>query len=148
MASKPLGADAGRLIASTEGVREAQPWMQNNVRLEGRDAQAWGLPARPLMNTRVDGGRWYTDAEVGARAKVAVLGATIAKTTGKRRRRPHPARAPAAGPRRCASSASPATRPTTATSSSRPSTHAAVGARLARRGQQLLDHDDHEGPRR
>jgi putative ABC transport system permease protein len=83
VASKPLGPDAGRLIASTDGVRGAQPWVQNNVRLEGRDAQAWGLPARPLMNTRLSAGRWYTDAEVSARAKVAVLGATIAKTTGK-----------------------------------------------------------------
>jgi len=84
VASKPLGADAGRLIAATEGVQEAQPWVQNNMRLEGRDAQAWGLPARPLMSTRVDDGRWYSDAEVRARAKVAVLGATIAKATGKR----------------------------------------------------------------
>jgi ABC-type lipoprotein release transport system permease subunit len=82
VASKRLGADAGRLIASTEGVREAQPWVQNNVRLEDHDAQAWGLPARPLINTRVNDGRWYSDAEVGARAKVAVLGATIAKSTG------------------------------------------------------------------
>jgi ABC-type lipoprotein release transport system permease subunit len=83
VASKPLGPDAGRLIASTDGVRKAQAWVQNNVRLEGRDAQAWGLPARPLMNTHLNAGRWYTDAEVSARAKVAVLGATIAKTTGK-----------------------------------------------------------------
>jgi putative ABC transport system permease protein len=83
VASKPLGTEAGRLIASTDGVRAAQPWMQNNVRLEGRDAQAWGLPARPLMNTRVEKGRWYTDAEVSAGAKVVVLGATVAKTTGK-----------------------------------------------------------------
>jgi putative ABC transport system permease protein len=84
VASKPFGGDAGRLIASTAGVRNAQPWMQNNVRLEGRDAQAWGLPAHPLIDPRVDTGRWYTDAEVRARAQVAVLGATIAKTTGKR----------------------------------------------------------------
>jgi putative ABC transport system permease protein len=83
VASKPLGPDAGRLIASTEGVRAAQPWVQNNVQLEGRDAQAWGLPAKPLINPRIDEGRWYTDAEVGARAEVVVLGATIAKTTGK-----------------------------------------------------------------
>jgi putative ABC transport system permease protein len=82
VASKPLDANAGRLIASTEGVRQAQPWVQNNVRLQGRDAQAWGLPARPLMNMRMKDGRWYTGAEVSTRAKVAVLGATIAKTTG------------------------------------------------------------------
>jgi putative ABC transport system permease protein len=84
VASKPFGSDAGRVIASTEGVRDAQPWMQNNIRLEGRDAQAWGLPARPLMNPHVDIGRWYTEAEVRARAHVTVLGATIAKATGKR----------------------------------------------------------------
>jgi putative ABC transport system permease protein len=84
VASKPLDAEAGRLIASTEGVREAQPWVQNNVRLEGSDAPAFGLPARPLMNMRVDDGRWYTEAEVAAQAKVAVLGATLAKTTGTR----------------------------------------------------------------
>jgi putative ABC transport system permease protein len=82
VASKPLDADAGRLIASTHGVRQAQPWVQNNVRLGGRDAQAWGLPAQPLMNMRMKDGRWYTRAEVSAHAKVAVLGATIAKTTG------------------------------------------------------------------
>jgi putative ABC transport system permease protein len=82
-ASKPLGPDAGRLIESTDGVRRAQPWLQNDIRVEGRDAQAWGLPARPLMNTRVIDGRWYTDAEVTGRAKVAILGPTIAKTTKK-----------------------------------------------------------------
>lgn len=83
VASKPLDAGAGRLIASTDGVRKTQPWVQNNVRLEGRDAQAWGLPARPLINPRIDRGRWYTPAEVAAGAKVAVLGATIAQITGK-----------------------------------------------------------------
>jgi len=83
VASKPLGDDAGRLIASTDGVRQAQPWLQNAVRLEGRDVQAWGLPARPLMNPRMTDGRWYTAAEVAGEAKVAVLGPTIAKTTGK-----------------------------------------------------------------
>jgi ABC-type lipoprotein release transport system permease subunit len=35
------------------------------------------------MNTRVTDGRWFTGAEAAARAKVAVLGATIAKTAGK-----------------------------------------------------------------
>ena len=146
VASKPLGADAGRLIASTDGVREAQPWMQNNVRLEGRDAQAWGLPARPLMNTRMEDGRWYTDAEVSARAKVAVLGATIAKTTGK-----------AVGDRiRINTGSGPATLRVIGISGIpgqqrrrrlHAREHAAVGARLARGGQQLLDHHDDQGPR-
>lgn len=82
VASAPFGPDAERIVASTEGVAEVQPWLQNQVRVAGRDAQAWGLPVDPLMNTRVADGRWYSDAEVAARAKVAVLGATIADAKG------------------------------------------------------------------
>jgi ABC-type lipoprotein release transport system permease subunit len=83
VASKPLGADAGRIIASTEGVRAAQPWTMNEVQVEGRKAQAWGVSERPLMNTRITSGRWYSKADVRERAKVAVLGPTLAKSTGK-----------------------------------------------------------------
>lgn len=83
VASKPFDAGAQRLAGSTDGVRSVQPWMRNDVRVQGEDAPAWGLPAKPLLRTRVTAGRWYTEAEVGARAKVAVLGQTIAKSTGK-----------------------------------------------------------------
>ena len=83
VASKPFDADAARLIASTDGVRDAQRWLSNAVRVDGHDAGAWGLPARPLMNTRISRGRWYSDAEAAGRARVAVLGPTIAKTLGK-----------------------------------------------------------------
>lgn len=82
VASEPFGPDAERIVASTEGVAEVQPWLQNQVRVAGRDAQAWGLPADPLMNTRIAEGRWYTDAEVVTGARVAVLGATIAEANG------------------------------------------------------------------
>jgi len=57
--------------------------MHNDVRVEGRDVEAWGLPARPPMNTRMQQGRWYGDADVRDRAKVAVLAPTLARTTGK-----------------------------------------------------------------
>jgi putative ABC transport system permease protein len=82
VASKPLGADAGRLVSSIEGVGAIQPWMRNEVRFEGKDAPAWGLPARPLMNTHMVDGRWYGAGEVDGHAKVAVLGRTIARSTG------------------------------------------------------------------
>src|SRR5690606_20372619 len=81
-ASAPFEPEAGRLIDATEGVREAQPWLQNQVRFDDGDAQVWGLPVRPLMDMRVSDGRWYTDDEMASRAPVAVLGPTLAKTAG------------------------------------------------------------------
>jgi putative ABC transport system permease protein len=84
VSSEPLGPDAARLTRSTEGVREVQTWLQNEVRLDGRDAEAWGLPSRPLTNARITEGRWYTAAEVDAGAQVVVLGPTIAKQSGAR----------------------------------------------------------------
>ena len=81
-ASKPFGAEAQRLIRSTEGVDETQPWIQNNVRFEGEDAPAWGLPEEPMMRTDITSGRWYNEAEVRQRAKVAVLGQTLARSSG------------------------------------------------------------------
>ena len=83
VASKPLGPDAGRLITATDGVRDTQGWMRNTSRLQGRDVEAWGLPAQPMMDTHMRDGRWYSAAEVSQHARVAVLGPTIAKQTGK-----------------------------------------------------------------
>lgn len=80
-ASKPFGPETQQLIGSTEGVSETQPWIQNDVRFEGEDAPAWGLPATPMMRTDVSSGRWYSEAEVRAQAEVAVLGQTIAGST-------------------------------------------------------------------
>jgi putative ABC transport system permease protein len=83
VASKPLGDDAGRLVRSTPGVRDAQGWVSNQVRIEGEDVEAQGLPAKPMISAAMIDGRWYAEAEVSERAKVAVLGRTLAKTTGK-----------------------------------------------------------------
>ena len=82
VASKPLSPDAQRRIDSTPGVAQSQTWLRNQVRLEGDDADAYGLPAAPLMNMRITDGRWYSAAEVSERAKVAVLGRTLAQNTG------------------------------------------------------------------
>ena len=56
VSSKPFERGEARLIDSTPGVRAAQPWLSNTVRVAGQDAPAWGLPATPLMNTRMVGG--------------------------------------------------------------------------------------------
>jgi ABC-type antimicrobial peptide transport system permease subunit len=79
---KTLDAATGQAITSVGGVARAQPWLSNAVKLGDTDAQAWGLPARPLMNTRIAEGRWYSAADVEQAAPVAVLGRTIAKSTG------------------------------------------------------------------
>ncbi len=83
VASKPFDPGAERVVRAVHGVQDTQPWMRNSVRVDDADVPAWGLPARPMMNTRMIDGRWYGEAEVGARAKVAVLGRTLANTTGK-----------------------------------------------------------------
>ena len=81
-AGKPLDPQAADAIADVEGVASVQPWLSNVVQVGDSEAHAWGLPARPLMETRVDEGRWYSAAEVEQVARVAVLGPTIATTTG------------------------------------------------------------------
>jgi putative ABC transport system permease protein len=81
-AGKTLNDTTGSAITGVEGVAGAQPWLSNAIKLDDTDAQAWGLPARPLMNTRVVEGRWYSAADVAQAARVAVLGRTIARTTG------------------------------------------------------------------
>ncbi len=81
--SRPFGAEAEAVSRAAEGVDEVQSWLQNRVRVEGRDAEAWGLPAQPLMDTRIREGRWHTRADVAGAERVAVLGPTLARVTGK-----------------------------------------------------------------
>ena len=81
-AGKVLDSDTGRAITGVEGVATAQPWLSNAVKVGDSDANAWGLPARPLIDARIDDGRWYSAAEVDSATRVAVLGRTIAGATG------------------------------------------------------------------
>jgi putative ABC transport system permease protein len=80
-AGKPLDPQAASAIADVEGVARVQPWVSNNVEVGDSEVSAWGLPARPLMETRVEEGRWYSAAEVESAERVAVLGPTVATTT-------------------------------------------------------------------
>ena len=79
VASEPFSADTARVIRGTQGVRDAQGWVQNAARVDGRAVAAWGVPSRPPFETRMLDGRWFTDDE----GRVAVLGRTLAKATGK-----------------------------------------------------------------
>ena len=81
-AGKVLDSGTGRAITGVDGVKGAQPWLSNAVKIGTAEADAWGLPARPLIDTRIDEGRWYSPADVARATRVAVLGRTIAKTAG------------------------------------------------------------------
>ena len=74
VASKPFDTDAGRSISRHRGVAAHQPWLSNIVKVERQGRRGWGLPARPLCDTRIDAGRWYTPAEAARTSRVAVLG--------------------------------------------------------------------------
>lgn len=82
MAGRQLGPEALAVVESTEGVAEVQPWLQNQVRIDERGVEAWGLPAAPFMDPRLTAGRWHTEAEVADRAPVAVIGPAVARATG------------------------------------------------------------------
>jgi putative ABC transport system permease protein len=81
-AGKVLDSGTGHAITGIEGVGAAQPWLSNAVKIGDAEADAWGLPARPLIDTRIAKGRWYSRADVERATRVAVLGRTIAKTAG------------------------------------------------------------------
>ncbi|MGZ6705398.1 MAG: ABC transporter permease [Solirubrobacteraceae bacterium] len=81
---QPFDRRAAALIRSTPGVAGAQPAITNDVKLRGKDAFAWALPARSYFGYELSAGRWYTAAEERARARVAVVERTIANATGTR----------------------------------------------------------------
>jgi putative ABC transport system permease protein len=81
-AGKVLNSGSDHAITGVDGVKGAQPWLSNAVKVGTAEADAWGLPARPLIDTRIDEGRWYSPADVAGGTRVAVLGRTIAKAAG------------------------------------------------------------------
>jgi putative ABC transport system permease protein len=77
-ASKPFNAAAQKSISSIPGVREAQPLLTNNARMAGTTAQLFGLPERPMYTPDLVAGKWYSDAQAHANARVAVIGQALA----------------------------------------------------------------------
>jgi putative ABC transport system permease protein len=82
VATRPFTAEATRVLASTPGVERIQPLLSTSAKANGKDVLMWGTEARPLMETRVSAGRWYTPAEAGSHARVAVLGRQLADHLG------------------------------------------------------------------
>jgi putative ABC transport system permease protein len=79
---KPLDARAERVIRSTPGVADAEPVLQSEAELEGREAHIWATGARTLLRYRLVDGRWYSTAEERGRERVAVIERNIARVTG------------------------------------------------------------------
>jgi putative ABC transport system permease protein len=83
VASEPLGAEAREVIAATAGVRATQPWLHNEVRIEGREGEAWGVPAQPMMDPQITDGRFYSVVEARRADRVAVIGPGVARAADK-----------------------------------------------------------------
>jgi putative ABC transport system permease protein len=79
---KQFDTRAVRVMNATPGVAQTQPMLVNTVKFKGKDAAVTGFTQRPLFEQKMIGGRWYTPAEVAARAHVAVIAKNLARTTG------------------------------------------------------------------
>jgi putative ABC transport system permease protein len=83
-ANSPLPPLSRAQVESVPGVERTDDFLRNDVSIEGAYAQAWGLPADPLMDTLVTEGRWYTEDELRSGAEVAVLAPGATQATGAR----------------------------------------------------------------
>ena len=79
---RPLDANAERIIRSTPGVAQAEPAIQNEIKLRDRDAFVYGTGASTMFRYKLVVGRWYSAAEDAARARVVVLERGIARAEG------------------------------------------------------------------
>jgi putative ABC transport system permease protein len=77
-----LDARADRLIRATPGVARAQPALTNLIKFDGKDAFLNGYRGRPLFETPISHGRWFTSQEAAAHERVAVIASNLARTTG------------------------------------------------------------------
>jgi putative ABC transport system permease protein len=81
---KQLDVRADRLIRTTPGVARAQPSLTNLIKFDSRDAFLNGYRGRPLFETPISDGRWFTDNEAATHARVAVIASNLARMTGTR----------------------------------------------------------------
>jgi putative ABC transport system permease protein len=76
-----LDARAGQLIESVPEVAFAHPMVYSSVELDG-EKYVWGLPAESTYEHDVIAGRWYSDSEAEAAARVVVVGEAAADRSG------------------------------------------------------------------
>lgn len=81
---RPFDARSERLIRATPNVSAAQPVLFNEAVLRGHDGFVYGLPAETFLRLDLREGRWYTQEEERAGARVAVLEAAIADASQTR----------------------------------------------------------------
>ncbi len=86
--SRPFGAQALAVAASTPGVTGVEPVETSSVQDNGQTYAAWGLGNRTFYDYKLSAGRWFTAADTAAGAQPAVspvvLGPAVARTTGAR----------------------------------------------------------------
>jgi putative ABC transport system permease protein len=82
VATRPFSAESARMMRATAGVARIQPMLSTSGKAAGKDIVLWGTSDRPLFDTRVSDGRWFTRARADARARVAVLGRRLAEQVG------------------------------------------------------------------
>lgn len=68
---------AGELIEAVPEVAFAHPMTYSNVELDG-EKYVWGLPAESTYDHQVIAGRWFTEQEAAAAARVVVVGEAAA----------------------------------------------------------------------
>jgi putative ABC transport system permease protein len=76
-----LDTRADRLVRTTQGVARAQPALSNLIKFKGKDAFLNGYRARPLFETPISHGRWFSAQEAATRARVAVIASNLARMT-------------------------------------------------------------------
>ncbi len=76
-----LDARAGELIGSVPEVAFAHPMVYSSVELDG-EKYVWGLPAESTYEPDVLAGRWWTEDEDDAAARVVVVGEALASIVG------------------------------------------------------------------
>jgi putative ABC transport system permease protein len=75
-------ARAQGLIHATPGVASAQPYLMNLLKFKGKDGWLYAFPRQPMFETPVTEGRMFTPADTASRARVVVIAANFARTTG------------------------------------------------------------------
>ena len=78
----PLDARADALIHATPGVQAAEPIIVNDVDVQGEPGFVWATAPKTAFNYRLTDGRWYGPSDDRAKARVAVVESSIARTTG------------------------------------------------------------------
>ena len=74
-----LDDSAAQIIRATDGVARVQPLAAADLVAGSTDTYTWGFPADPIYPYELSAGRWFTESENEAAARVAVVGPALAR---------------------------------------------------------------------